>query len=137
MLYRHRTSCSQTWVAVGDERWTHDPVASRKTLQSWNKQELASFATEIVSDDQFSLLEEFQPAASDCGQLGDKLPFDCVVTANETRRIACTCWWSTATRLSGTSTATCGALQNLLREHGMRRVLGDMRFPFDENNRVR
>ena len=67
----------------------------------------------------------------------DKLPFDCVVTANETAAYrACTLLVEHGHEAIGYVGHVERCKNYPLREHGMRRVLDDMRFPFDEENRL-
>jgi len=117
-----------------------DPVTSRKNIAELEQNEGAGvvlLATEIVSDDQFSLLEEFSLPLVIVDSWSDKLPFDCVVTANETAAYrACTLLVEHGHEVIGYVGHVERCKNYPLREHGMRRVLDDMRFPFDENNRV-
>ena len=94
-------------------------------------------ATEIVEDDDYALFEGFDLPLVMLDGWSNKLPFDCVTTANEAAAYRAT------TLLAENGHERIGyigcdfRIKNFpQRERGFRRVLEDMRITFDEENRL-
>ncbi|RRF89241.1 MAG: LacI family transcriptional regulator [Coriobacteriaceae bacterium] len=98
---------------------------------------VALLATEIVDDDDYALFEDFPLPLVMVDGWSDRLPFDCVGTANESAAYRATAYLALMGHERMGYVGSSVRIKNFpLRERGFRRVLDDMRIPFDEHNRL-